>query len=35
MNWITSWPEPAEISEATRVGMPVTSMWSTVTSTPT
>jgi hypothetical protein len=35
MNWITSWPERAAISASMRAGMAVTSMWSTVTSTPT
>ena len=35
MYWITSWPWPAWISAAIRVGIWALSMWSTVTLTPT
>ena len=35
MYWITSWPWPAWISAAIRVGVWALSMWSTVTLTPT
>jgi hypothetical protein len=34
MNWIMSWPWPAEISAAIRVVICAWSMWSTLTSTP-
>jgi hypothetical protein len=35
MNWITSWPCPAETSAAMRVVICAWSMWSTLTLTPT
>jgi hypothetical protein len=35
MNDARSWPERAEISDSSRAGIVVTSMWSTVTFTPT